>query len=46
MNNKYKILIVDDNMETVSGLKSYLNEKYNIVSAYDGLEGIQAFKND
>ena len=46
MNNKYKILIVDDNMETVAGLKSYLDEKYNIVSAYDGLEGIQAFKND
>jgi DNA-binding response OmpR family regulator len=46
MNNKYKILIVDDNIETVAGLKDYLDEKYNIVSAYDGLEGIQTFKND
>jgi two-component system cell cycle sensor histidine kinase/response regulator CckA len=46
MNGKYKILIVDDNMETVAGLKSYLDEKYNIVSGYDGLEGIQIFKND
>ena len=46
MNDKYKILIVDDNKETVAGLKSFLDEKYNTLSAYDGLEGIHAFEND
>ena len=46
MNDKYKILIVDDNKETVAGLKSFLDGRYNTVSAYDGLEGIQVFEND
>jgi CheY-like chemotaxis protein len=46
MNDKYKILIVDDNKETVAGLKSFLDGKYNTVSAYDGLDGIQVFEND
>jgi CheY-like chemotaxis protein len=46
MSDKYKILIVDDNKETVAGLKSFLEEKYNTASAYDGLEGIHVFEND
>jgi CheY-like chemotaxis protein len=46
MKDKYKILIVDDNKETVAGLKSFLEQKYNTVSAYDGLEGIQVFENN
>jgi CheY-like chemotaxis protein len=46
MKDKFKILIVDDNKETVAGLKSFLDEKYKIVVAYDGLEGIQIFEND
>jgi len=46
MNDKYNILIVDDNKETVAGLKSFLDEKYNTVGAYDGLEGIQIFEDD
>jgi hypothetical protein len=29
MNYKHKILIVDDNKETVSGLKICLDQKYN-----------------
>jgi len=46
MNDKYKILVVDDNKETVAGIKSFLEQKYNTLSAYDGLEGIRAFEND
>ena len=46
MNDKYNILIVDDNKETVADLKSFLDEKYNTVGAYDGLEGIQIFEDD
>ena len=46
MNDKYKILIVDDNKETVAGLTSFLERKYNTACAYDGLEGIQVFEND
>jgi len=43
---KYKILIVDDNKETVAGLKSFLEGTYNTVCAYDGLEGLQALESD
>jgi two-component system cell cycle sensor histidine kinase/response regulator CckA len=46
MNHKHKILIVDDNQETVTGLKSCLDQKYNTVGAYDGLEAFQIFNND
>ena len=46
MNAKFKILIVDDNRQTVAGLKSFLDGKYNTVIAHDGIEGIQAFEND
>ena len=46
MKDKYKILIVDDSKETVSGLKSFFNDKYNIATAGDGLEGLKTFEND
>jgi DNA-binding NtrC family response regulator len=46
MKCKHKILIVDDNQETVAGLKSCLDQKYNTVGAYDGLEAFKAFEND
>ena len=46
MNDKYKILVIDDSEETVAGLQGFLEEKYTIVTAYNGLDGIQAFEND
>jgi two-component system cell cycle sensor histidine kinase/response regulator CckA len=46
MDDKYKILIIDDSEETVAGLKGFLDGKYSIVTAYTGLDGIQAFEND
>ena len=46
MKDKYKILVVDDSKETVFGLKSFFNNKYNIVTAGDGLEGLKTFEKD
>jgi two-component system, cell cycle sensor histidine kinase and response regulator CckA len=45
MGGKYKILIIDDNKESVAGLKSFLENEYSIVAAYDGFEEIQALEN-
>jgi two-component system cell cycle sensor histidine kinase/response regulator CckA len=46
MDPKHKILIIDDSQETVAGLKGFLDGKYDIVTAHDGAEGLQAFEND
>lgn len=46
MNHKFMILIIDDNTETVAGLKSYFTGKYTIVTAHDGMEGMKAFEAD
>jgi DNA-binding NtrC family response regulator len=46
MKDKCKILVVDDNKETVAGLTSFLDRNYDIVCAYDGLEGIQILEKD
>jgi len=46
MDKKHKILIIDDSNETVAGLKSFLDGKYNTVTAGDGLEGLKAYEND
>ena len=46
MKDKYKILVVDDSKETVFGLKSFFNNKYNVVTAGDGLEGLKSFEKD
>jgi DNA-binding NtrC family response regulator len=44
--NKSKILIIDDSRETISGLTSYFNNKYNTVTASNGLDGLNTFEND
>lgn len=46
MDVKHKILIIDDSQETVAGLKGFLNGKYDILTAHDGSEGLQAFEKD
>jgi len=46
MKQKYKILIVDDSAETVAGVKSFLDGKYQTVTALNGLDGLKAFEND
>jgi len=44
MEKKPLILLVDDSKETVDGLKSFLDDKYEVYIANDGLEGLKAFE--
>lgn len=44
MEKTHRILLVDDSKETVEGLKSFLDQKYNVCTACDGFEGLKAFE--
>jgi DNA-binding response OmpR family regulator len=44
MEKKPQILLVDDSSETVDGLKSFLDLKYDVSTACNGLEGLKAFE--
>jgi DNA-binding NtrC family response regulator len=44
MNEKRTLLVIDDSTETVAGLKSYLSQKYDVITAYNGLDGLKAFE--
>ena len=44
MEKKHRILIIDDNKEIVTALKAYLERGYEILTAHDGFEGLQAFE--
>ena len=43
MENKPSILIIDDSKETVDGLEAFFSEKYEVATAYNGLDGIKEF---
>jgi DNA-binding response OmpR family regulator len=43
MGKKYQILLIDDSKPTVAGLKSYLCNKYEILTAYNGRDAINKF---
>ncbi len=44
MSKKYKLLIIEDDQEILSGLYSFLTRhKYQVATAADGLEGLQMF---
>ena len=43
MAKKHRILIIDDSMETVIGLKDYLGKKYYVLTAYNGRDGIKKY---
>jgi DNA-binding response OmpR family regulator len=45
MGKDYRILIIDDSKETVNGLESFFSEKYEVSTAYNGLDGIKEFDN-
>jgi response regulator RpfG family c-di-GMP phosphodiesterase len=45
MGKNYRILIIDDSKETVDGLGSFFRDKYDVVAAYNGLDGIKEFDN-
>jgi DNA-binding NtrC family response regulator len=38
------LLVIDDSRETVAGLQSFLSQKYEVVTAYNGLDGLKAFE--
>lgn len=44
MNQKPSILLIDDSEITVDGLKAYLDQKYEVLTAYNGLEGLKVFE--
>ena len=46
MKKKHKLLVIDDSKETVAGLNSFLSQKYDVITAYNGLDGLKAFETD
>lgn len=44
MGQKHRILIIDDSKEIVAGLKAFFEQKYEILTAYNGYDGLQAFE--
>ena len=46
MADKQKILVIDDSKETVAGLQSFFNNKYEVMTAENGLDGLKYFEED
>ena len=46
MENKAKMLVIDDSRETVGGLYSFFSQKYEVFTALDGLEGLKHFETE
>ena len=44
MTRKHKLLVIDDSKETVAGLNSFLSQKYDVITAFNGLDGLKAFE--
>ena len=44
MDKKYCLLVIDDSKETVAGLKSFFSQNYDVVTAFNGLDGLKAFE--
>jgi YesN/AraC family two-component response regulator len=43
MAQKPRVLLIDDSEATVAGLKSFLDHKYEVSTACNGLEGLKVF---
>jgi DNA-binding NtrC family response regulator len=43
-NRQQRLLVIDDSRETVAGLQSFLSQKYEVLTAYNGLDGLKAFE--
>ena len=41
MGEKLKILVIDDSAETVAGLHSFFDNKYEVLTASNGLDGLK-----
>jgi len=46
MGEKPKILVIDDSKETIAGLHSFFAEKYDVITASNGLDGLKHFETD
>ena len=44
MGEKHKILVIDDSKETVAGLHSFFANKYDVLTAENGLDGLKHFE--
>jgi DNA-binding response OmpR family regulator len=44
MQQKHRVLIIDDSKEIVAVLKVFFEREYEVLTAYDGFEGLQAFE--
>ena len=44
MTQKQRLLVIDDSRETVAGLQSFLSQNYDVITAYNGLDGLKAFE--
>ncbi len=44
MTKRYKLLVIDDNEQFLAILKSFLSQKYDIITAYKGLDGVKVFE--
>jgi DNA-binding response OmpR family regulator len=44
MADKPKILVIDDSKETVAGLQSFFTNKYDVLTAENGLDGLKQFE--
>jgi DNA-binding NtrC family response regulator len=44
MSDKPRILVIDDSKETVAGLQSFFGQKYEVLTAENGLDGLKHFE--
>ena len=44
MENKVKMLVIDDNKEIVDGLYRFFSQKYEVYTASDGINGLNLFE--
>ena len=44
MTKRERLLVIDDSKETVAGLNTFLSQKFEVITAYNGLDGLKAFE--
>ena len=44
MTKRHKLLVIDDSEQVVDILTRFLSQKYDVITAYKGLDGIKAFE--
>ena len=44
MTKRHKLLVIDDSEQVVDILTRFLSKKYDVITAYKGLDGLKAFE--